>query len=105
MSVTTHTLPTETTQTIGLVGRHVTYAAQQWRVHSVEGYDYYAFQTATPTEIEIDLGMIAHEWKREPRAYLIPTDATMGQGLGIEVMVKDVKRGVCLTKRGDSIWH
>lgn len=103
---TIESIPTQTIKSVALVGRTVTFCDQQWKVYSVEGYDYYAFQSATDSDsITCDFAMTPSEWKREPVAMILPVGAKIGEGLGKEVPVKWLKLGVCLTKQGDSVWH
>ena len=86
------------------VGRTVTYQDAQYIVHSVEGYDWYAFQSALGG-INIDFNMPPAPWYREPHTLIIPTDSKIGDGLGREVDLSRLSLGVCLTKPGDSVWH
>lgn len=103
---TVEAIPAQTLKSIALVGRVVTYASQQWQVHSVEGYDYYAFPSATGKDaVTCDFAMTPSEWRREPVAVILPVGAKIGEGLSKEVPVKYLKLGVCLVKPGDSVWH
>lgn len=99
-------IPARTIREVAMVGTVVTYAGTQWVVYSVEGYDYYAFQSAADrNEITCDLAMTPAEWKRDTVAMLLPMGAKIGEGLGKEVPVRYLRRGVTLTKQGDSVWH
>lgn len=103
---TVEAIPAPTLKSIALVGRVVTYAARQWQVHSVEGYDYYAFPAAAGSDtVTCDFAMTPSEWRREPVAVILPVGSKIGEGLSKEVPVKYLKLGVCLVKPGDSAWH
>ena len=96
---TVDAIPTQTIKSIALVGNVVTFQGVQYMCHSVEGYDYFAFVSATDRNtVTCDFGMPQSDWLAEPRAYLYPMDAIMGEGSGFEVKAKDVVRGVSLAK-------
>lgn len=102
---TVEAIPAQTLKSIALVGRVVTFCDQQWQVYSVEGYDYYAFPSATGSDtVTCDFAMTPSEWKREPVAVILPVGAKIGEGLSKEVPVKYLKLGVCLTKQTDTAW-
>lgn len=89
------TLTPEMINGIALVGQTVTYAHQQWHVHSVEGRDWFAFEGQGGTILD---GRLTPNHVTEPRAYLVPAGHKIGDGLGIERAVRNLRRGVCLDK-------
>lgn len=93
---TTATVPAATLDAIALVGKIVTYCHDQYRVHSVEGPDYYAFDNGGVTTA--DLGFPRADWLSEPRVLIIPMGRKIGEGYGQEVRMGQVRRGVCLSK-------
>jgi hypothetical protein len=99
MTHTIHNIPTQTLTNITMVGRTVTYQGEQFKCYSVEGYDYYAFQSSTGGGVTADFQMPSAEWKREGWAFLLPMGAKIGDGFGIEVPLSAIKRGVSLAKR------
>lgn len=94
---TVDSIPAQTLKNVTMVGTIVTYANTQYRVYSVEGYDYYAFQSANGG-ITCDFDMFKAEWKRDVYLYLLPMDAKIGEGRAIEVPMAFVTKGVCLAK-------
>lgn len=101
---TLESIPSATIQAIRWVGRTVTYRDAQYRVHSVEGYDFYAFESANGG-VTVDLSMSPCGIKRNPVAMIIPAGHKIGDGFGREVYTSELRTGVCLTKPGDSVWH
>lgn len=94
------TIPAQTMQSVGRVGTIGTYQGVQYKIRSVEGYDYYAFISSAGTgEITCDFDMHPAPWKTEPLAFLLPMGAKMGEGFGVEVPLRYVRRGVSLAKR------
>ena len=93
----TFTLPVQDVQDIGMIGTIVTFEDNQYKIYSVQGYNYYAFLTATSDQVNVDV-MTPCDLYRNPSAYLLPSGATFGQGLAIEVRLDKVKRGVTLAK-------
>lgn len=92
-------VPAETLKNIAMVGHIVTWQGEQFTLYSVEGYDYYAFQSsAKPDTITVDFSMTPSEWRRNPRAFLLPMGYKIGDGLGFEVHLKEVRKGVSLAK-------
>jgi len=97
--IPTQSITPEALTALTLVGRIVTYQGQQYKVHSVEGVDFYAFTPADrPNTVTCDFGMTPSQWHSEPTAFILPMGAKIGDGFGIEVEVAQVKRGVCLAK-------
>lgn len=96
---TVNAIPSQTIKSIALVGNAVTFQGVQYICHSVEGYDYFAFVSATDRNtVTCDFGMPESYWLAEPRAYILPMGARMGEGSGLEVKAKDLVRGVSLAK-------
>lgn len=94
----TSVLPQVETDKIALVGKIVTFPGSngQFKVYSVEGATWYAFDQEGETVI--DLGLTPSPSINEPLAYLIPSGTTYDQGFGETVRVGTIKRGVSLTK-------
>lgn len=84
-----------TLKAVALVGQVVTWSGNQYKVHSVEGTDFYAFETTDGT-IMLDFNLTPIE--RSTVATIIPMGSKIGDGLGIEVHVFSLVRGVCLGK-------
>ena len=55
-----------------------------WTVHSVEGVNWYAFQSGE-TQVTLDAGMTRAEWITEPIAMIIPSGSKIGEGFGQSV--------------------
>lgn len=94
-------IPAQTLRNVALVGNIVTFENRQYKVYSVEGYDYYAFISRTEAEanaITCDFDMTASEWHTRPSVQLIPTNCTFDRSLIFEVPLAAVRRGVCLDK-------
>lgn len=91
-------IPTEALDAIALVGKIVTYDHQQYKVYSVEGYDWYAFQSSEGT-VTADFQMTAAEYKRSPLAFLLPMGCKITDGFGFEVRTTHIRRGVCIGKQ------
>jgi hypothetical protein len=99
MSVQTTTLPQADVDKIALVGKIVTFPGSngQFKVHSVEGPTWYAFDQ--DGETVVDLGLTKSlAITQEPLATLLPTWAKIGQGFSETVRVGMIRRGVNLTK-------
>ena len=107
-SVTVHpsAIRPEVIDAARMVGKIVTYRDRQYKVHSVEGPDYYAFGSKIVGDdtITIDFDM-AGGWRPDTYAYIIPCELHDGDGWGTEVPVGWLKPGVCLVKQGQSVWH
>ncbi|HKZ21145.1 MAG TPA: hypothetical protein VJQ57_13675 [Acidimicrobiia bacterium] len=94
-----------TLKAVALTGRVVTYRDTQYRVHCVEGSDYYAFVS------DYDTGAITIDFYakplgiREPVATIVPAWSRFGDGFAETVPVARLTPGVCLIKFGDSVWH
>lgn len=98
--VTVEAIAPETLHGMSMVGKTVTYNGEQFKIYSVEGYDWYAFQSPTnPTGVTCDFRMTPAEWKRQPLAFLLPMGHKIGDGAGFEVRLSTVTRGICLAKR------
>lgn len=98
MSTTTvPAIPTETIKAVALVGNVVTYANEQWVVYSVEGYDYYAFQSSTDT-VTCDFNHPGADWYRDAVALLLPMGRKIGEGYGKEAPIRHLSKGVRLAK-------
>ena len=92
-------IPTETIKAVAMVGHVVTWKGEQFKCYSVEGYDYYAFLSSVDGQsITCDFAMTESEWKREPRAFLLPMGCVIGDGYGFEVRLSECRKGVSLAK-------
>lgn len=98
MSVQTTTLPQADVDKIALVGKIVTFPGSngQFKVHSVEGPTWYAFDR--DGETVLDLGLTKSRVITEPLATIMPSDTQIGQGFAETVRVGMIRRGVNLTK-------
>lgn len=98
MSVQTVALANETVQGIALVGQIVTFPGSpgQYKVHSVEGRNWYAFDDQGSTKVDLD--MTVASWITEPLANIIPVGHKIGEGFAQTVRVGMIKRGVNLKK-------
>lgn len=96
MSVRTVALAKDTVEGIALVGNIVTVGDQQFKVHSAEGRDWYAFDDQGETRV--DLAMTVANWITVPELTLIPSGHKIGEGFAITVEANKVRRGVCLAK-------
>jgi hypothetical protein len=76
-------IDTDIAQYAGLVGRTVTYRDQPWKIHSVEGVTWYAFQDGDV--VKIDQGMSPGSWLRVPRVMIHPVGTKIGEGFGMEI--------------------
>lgn len=83
---------------IALVGKIVTFPGSngQFKVHSVEGDTWYAFDQDGYTVV--DLGLTKSLAITEPLVTLLPTGTKIGQGFSETVRVSMIRRGVSLTK-------
>ena len=97
MTAVTSTLPAQTVTNIATVGKIVTYQGSQYTCYSVEGYDYYAFQSAID-QTTVDFQMPKAEWLVKPQATLLPMGAKIGEGVAVTTLLENVRRGVCLAK-------
>lgn len=101
---TTVELDVAMVKAIGMVGRTVTWRDAQYRIHSVEGPTWYAFESA-PGVTTVDGGMTPASWISEPIAMILPAGTKIEEGLGVDgVLVSDLERGVCLSKCQASTW-
>lgn len=99
MSHTITGIPAETIKAVAMVGNVVTWKGEQFKLYSVEGYDYYAFTSSTdPNTITVDFAMTPSEWKRDTRAFLLPMGCVISDGYGFEVRLSECRRGVSLAK-------
>lgn len=96
----TSTLTPEAAHAVGLIGQVVTFSnwrtAHQYRVHSIEGPSFYAFQNNG--KITVDSDLTYTEWLEQPIATLLPMGASIGEGRSVEARVRELRKGVCLTK-------
>lgn len=94
----TFTFSPELVNGISLVGKvvHVPYRPGQFRVHSVEGFDWYAFDRKGETIV--DLAMTASDRHHAPIVTVLPMGAQMGDGFAETYPVDQVRRGVNLVK-------
>lgn len=92
----TRTLPVETVRAIAMVGRVVTMGDSQFKIHSVEGRDYYAFDD--DGMITADLDMTPAHHITVPWAHIYPSTAQISDGFGQTVPLAKVRLGVCLAK-------
>lgn len=96
---TTSYIDTSTLQAIGMVDRTVSYANRQWKIYSIQGSGYYAFQSAVSRSVAINFNMPEAPWYADPIATLLPVGAKIGEGHAVEVPLHMVRVGVCLAKR------
>lgn len=97
MSAITVNLNSTMIDAIAHVGRVVTHDNQQYVVHAVEGFDWYAHQSS-PGVTTVDCNMTPLDYARQPLAVIIPMGRAHGEGFGVAVSLSTVKRGVCLKK-------
>ena len=96
MTVQTVNLTPKIAHAVSLVGQCVTYRERQYVVHSVEGADWYTFAEKDGTvTLDVSLTLLDHITER---ALIVPTGHVIGDGYGVEVPVRDVRRGVTLAK-------
>jgi hypothetical protein len=96
MSASSHLLAPEVVEGVALVGKIVTLNERQYKVHSVEGRTWYAFDKDGSTSL--DLGFPPASWMLAPVATVIPMGHYLGEGYSFEVGVDRLTRGVCLVK-------
>lgn len=82
MSVTVKITPSQA-QLIALVGTKITYWEASYRVHAVEGTDWYAFQDEDG-KISVDTGFPTASWIIVPRLTLLPEGTKIGEGFSRE---------------------
>ena len=112
----TETITQEIASAIGMVGRVVTVGSAQYKIHSVEGTDWYAFDDQGQTTV--DFHMTPASWITFPLAtiipsghkiggYAVPVDPTaerkmsghkIGDGFSTVVALDQCRPGVCLAK-------
>ena len=83
----THTVHPDALAAIAKVGRHVTHMGVQYRVHQVEGFNYYAFLSSVGDTVTVDFGMPDAFWLRTPLLGLLPIGAKIDDGIMIEVPI------------------
>lgn len=95
---TTQELAPDIVQGIALVGRVVTIPgmAGQFKVHSVEGCDWYTFDRDGATVV--DTAMPPARWITFPIATIIPSGCRIGQGFSETIAVDQIRVGVNLDK-------
>lgn len=98
MSTSTHTMSPDMIKGIALVGRVVTYGNSQYKIHSVEGTDWYAFDDQGRTTV--DCGFPVANWIKTPIVGMIPSGHKIGDGFMIEIPMDSpfLRPGVCLAK-------
>lgn len=99
-TVQTVTLSDHVVKAAAMIGRLVTvsgYGEGQFKIYSIEGPDYYAFQSDVQT-ITIDPTMTRATWMTEPVAMILPTWAKIGQGFGFEAPLSRLHFRVSLVK-------
>lgn len=99
-TVNTVTLSDEVIQAASMIGKLVTvegYGGGQFYVHSVEGRDFYAFQSDVQA-ITIDPAMTPLDRIHQTTAHLLPTWAKVGEGYGFDAPLTRVRPGVSLVK-------
>jgi hypothetical protein len=89
MSAITVKITTEAAQAVAKIGTEVHLFGQPYTVYSVEGYDYYAFQTEDGT-ITLDTDMPRSSWLSSPVALILPEGTKIGEGFGREVRLSDL---------------
>lgn len=90
-------LTPEQAHAVSLIGKPVTVGDRQYRLHSVEGGDWYT-HLSTDGMIVIDQGLSGGQWITFPIATLIPAGHTLGDGFSETHALDQVKRGVTLSK-------
>ena len=99
-TIVTVGIPAQAVRAIGMVGSIVTYSNQQYKIHSVEGHDYYAFLSFVGDgSVTADFNMSPAYWCTEPIANLLPMGREIGEGYSVAIPLARVRRGVCLAKR------
>lgn len=98
-TVRTSTLDQSMIYALSMVGRVVTYRNNQYKIHSVEGRSWYAFDQGDGST-KIDCDMPVSTWLDEPIANLIPSGHKVGDGYMIDVPLYSprLSAGVCLAK-------
>lgn len=94
----TVTLSDEIISAVAIVGKIVTHGDAQYRVHSVEGADWYTFDKAGETVLDFFGEQAYSAYHCQPVASLLPMGATIGDGLSLNVPVTTLRRGVSLSK-------
>ena len=93
----------EVCRAIGMVGRVVTVQDRQYKIHSVEGGTWYAFEQKDGTiKVDLDFPMV-QRFENEPMAAIIPMGSVMGDGFHRVVPFRLCSPGVCLTKWWDLV--
>lgn len=92
----TETITQEIASAIGMVGRVVTVGSAQYKIHSVEGTDWYAFDDQGQTTV--DFHMTPASWITFPLATIIPSGHKIGDGFSTVVALDQCRPGVCLAK-------
>lgn len=94
--MSTATLTPDMIKGISMVGRVVTVGNDQYKIHSVEGTDWYAFDDQGTTTV--DFAMAKASWITFPLATIIPSGHKIGDGLSTVVALDQCRPGVCLSK-------
>ena len=92
----TELITRDVAQAIGMVGKIVTVGNSQYKIHSVEGTDWYAFDDQGLTSV--DFSMSPASWITEPEATIIPSGHKIGEGYAETVPLRRCRPGVCLAK-------
>jgi len=89
----------EVIDAIRMIGQVVTFEGEQYKIHAVEGSDFYAFGSKTPGDktITCDLAMTPG-YRPGTYAFLLPMSHKIGEVGGFEVPLARIKRGVSLAK-------
>ncbi len=84
---------------VRMVGKVVTYCDEQFKIYSVEGVDFYAYNGTEADGGPITLDFFdAPSYRQSVYAFLLPTDCKIGEGFGFEVPLSQCKPGVSLAK-------
>lgn len=93
---TVTSVPAATLDAIAVVGKIVTHGNHQYRVHSVEGHTWFAYDDNGT--IRMDLDLPASRWITEPLVGIIPMGSKIAAHAAEMVPLHQVRRGVCLVK-------
>lgn len=91
-------IPAQTLTAIAMIGRTVTYQGVQFKLYSVEGFNWYTHLSTDGRSVICDFNMTESEYRRAPLAFLLPMGCKIGDGFGMEVRFAHVSRGISLAK-------